>query len=133
MIYEIDLTKLARKQIEEFRRAGDKVSLSKIDSLLNELREHPYTGTGKPEPLVGNYVGFWSRRINQKDRLVYKVIEDIITVSVVQLRGITPISKPSQKTFNQQKAPKAPSPKRRFRSFLLFRSNNTIVCSAKFL
>lgn len=61
--------------------------MSKIDSLLNELREHPYTGIGKPEPLVGNYVGFWSRRINQKDRLVYKVIEDIITVSVVQLKG----------------------------------------------
>ena len=87
MTYEIDLTKLAQKQIDEFRKAGDKASLSKIDSLLNELREHPYTGTGKPEPLVCNYVGFWSRRINQKDRLVYKVIEDIITVSVVQAKG----------------------------------------------
>lgn len=87
MKYEIDLTKFARKQIEEFRRAGDKVSLNKIDSLLNELREHPYTGTGKPEALTGNYVGFWSRRINQKDRLVYTVKEEIITVSVVQAKG----------------------------------------------
>ena len=87
MRYEIDLTKMARKQVEEFRRAGDKISLSKIDTLLNELREHPYTGTGKPEPLTGDYVGFWSRRVNQKDRLIYTVIEDIITVSIVQVKG----------------------------------------------
>lgn len=87
MIYKVILTKLADEHLERFRKAGDKVSMKKIDALLDELREHPYTGTGKPEDLKGNLSGLWSRRINQKDRLVYKVEEDIVTVTVVQARG----------------------------------------------
>lgn len=87
MIYSVVLSKLADEYLEQFRKAGDKVSMKKIDALLDELREHPYTGTGKPEDLKGNLSGLWSRRINQKDRLVYKVEEEIITVTVVQARG----------------------------------------------
>jgi toxin YoeB len=45
--------------------------LEEINHLLDECRRHPFTGTGKPEPLKGNLTGYWSRRINKEHRLVY--------------------------------------------------------------
>jgi toxin YoeB len=51
----------------------DSKVLEKINKLLEECRRHPFTGTGKPEPLSGNLAGWWSRRINQEHRLVYRV------------------------------------------------------------
>jgi toxin YoeB len=45
----------------------------KLNSLLEECRRHPFKGTGKPEPLGGNLTGWWSRRINQEHRLVYRI------------------------------------------------------------
>jgi toxin YoeB len=49
MSFSIELTLEAELDIEKFKKSGDKKSLVKIDKLLNELREHPTTGTGKPE------------------------------------------------------------------------------------
>lgn len=83
-MYKVIPTKQVLDDIELFRRAGDKVSLKKIYSLIEELYEHPYTGTGKPEALRGNWSGYWSRRINKKDRLIYTVEEDKVIVTVVQ-------------------------------------------------
>jgi toxin YoeB len=45
--------------------------LEEINNLLEECQRHPFTGTGKPEPLRNNLTGFWSRRINKEHRLVY--------------------------------------------------------------
>lgn len=87
MSYLVNISPRAQREIDALRKAGDKVTIKKIGILLIELMEHPYTGTGKPEDLKGNLSGLWSRRINQKDRLVYKVEEDIVTVTVVQARG----------------------------------------------
>lgn len=47
--------------------------LDKLNALIEECRRHPFKGTGKPEPLGGNLSGWWSRRINQEHRLVYRV------------------------------------------------------------
>lgn len=47
--------------------------LEKLNGLIEECRRHPFKGTGKPEPLSGNLAGWWSRRINQEHRLVYRV------------------------------------------------------------
>ena len=58
----------------------------KIKILLRELQEHPFTGTGKPEALKYQFRGAWSRRINHKDRLVYQVDGDIVTVIVLAMR-----------------------------------------------
>lgn len=74
--YQLIITSVAEKDIRSFGQSGDKVSAKKVNSLLDELREHPYTGTGKPEQLKGNWSGYWSRRINKKDRLIYAVEED---------------------------------------------------------
>ena len=52
---------------------NDTKVLARINSLIKECRRHPFKGTGKPEPLGGNLAGWWSRRISQEHRLVYRV------------------------------------------------------------
>ncbi len=47
--------------------------LARLNALIEECRRHPFKGTGKPEPLGGNLSGWWSRRIDQQHRLVYRV------------------------------------------------------------
>lgn len=53
--------------------SDQKASIKKVYRLFEELRVHPYEGTGKPKPLMGDYAGYWSRSINPKDRLIYRV------------------------------------------------------------
>jgi toxin YoeB len=60
---------------------NDKETVKKINALLKDILRNPFSGLGKPEPLVGNYKGFWSRRINQEHRLIYKVEDKMIIVA----------------------------------------------------
>lgn len=53
--------------------ASDRTTLSRLNELIEQCRRHPFKGTGKPEPLKGEFQGWWSRRINHADRLVYRV------------------------------------------------------------
>jgi len=85
MIYLVKLSDRAELDIIKLRKSGDKQVLKKLNTLLDELREHPETGTGKPERL--KYVNKWSRRINDKHRLIYEILEEIVTVEVVQAYG----------------------------------------------
>jgi toxin YoeB len=62
----------------------DKKVLKKINDLIKEISRHPYEGTGKPEPLKNAYSGYWSRRITEEHRLVYRV--ESSTVKIVQMR-----------------------------------------------
>ena len=61
----------------------DKKTFTKIYELLKEIRRTPYEGKGKPEPLKHKLAGCWSRRIDDKHRLVYKIAEngDILILS----------------------------------------------------
>ncbi|WP_083717861.1 Txe/YoeB family addiction module toxin [Vibrio sp. 10N.222.47.A9] len=54
----------------------DKKTLNKLNKLIEAAKRTPFEGIGKPEPLVGNLSGFWSRRIDDKNRLVYKADDD---------------------------------------------------------
>lgn len=54
--------------------------LERIDTLINDIKRHPFTGIGKPEPLKFKFSVYWSRRINQEHRLVYKVHENVIYI-----------------------------------------------------
>ena len=83
MSYELVLTKTALKDIEKHKKAGDKATLKKLQKLLNELREHPFLGTGQPELLKHELAGLYSRRINKKHRLVYSVEEEQVIVYVL--------------------------------------------------
>ena len=51
----------------------DKKILKRINFLIRDINRNGYNGFGKPEPLSGNLAGFWSRRIDEKNRLVYKI------------------------------------------------------------
>jgi len=63
----------------------DKKTLRKINELLKEIQRTPFSGKGEPEGLRGNLSGKWSRRINQKDRLVYEITNDMIII--IQCKG----------------------------------------------
>lgn len=52
-----------------------------------ELSENPFEGIGQPEPLKHELSGYWSRRINQKDRIIYRVDEEIVTVIILSAMG----------------------------------------------
>ena len=54
-------------------QADDTALLTRINLLIGESLRHPFTGTGRPEPLKRNLTGWWSRRINREHRLVYRV------------------------------------------------------------
>ena len=82
MSYTLDFSKTALEDIKKHKKSGDKPTLKKIEKLLNELMEHPITGTGQPEKLKHDLAGLYSRRINKKHRLVYSINEQIVTVYV---------------------------------------------------
>lgn len=63
----------------------DRKKFAKINSLIKEIARNPYEGVAKPEPLKGNLEGWWSRRIDQEHRLVYRVCDD--GVEILQCRG----------------------------------------------
>ena len=54
--------------------------IRRIDKLLADIREHPFSGIGKPEALKFEKSGYWSRRINQEHRLIYKVVQKKIYI-----------------------------------------------------
>jgi len=85
MSYILEFSKNALEDIEKHKKSGDKPTLRKIEKLLNELLEHPITGTGQPEMLKHDLVGLYSRRINKKHRLVYSINEQIVTVYVLSV------------------------------------------------
>lgn len=58
----------------------DRKTLRKVNQLIEEIARNKNEGTGKPEALSGNLVGFWSRRINDKDRLIYKIDDENIYI-----------------------------------------------------
>ena len=58
----------------------DKKVLKKILSLIKDIQRDPFSGIGKPEPLKYELQGYWSRRITDEHRLVYKVEEDILII-----------------------------------------------------
>ncbi len=87
MSYTLQLTSDAIQDIDRLKKAGDKATLKKLSVLLEELTEHPRTGTGQPEELKHNFSGCWSRRINAKHRLVYRIEEEQVTVIILYASG----------------------------------------------
>ena len=58
----------------------DRRTLKKINGIINDIARNGNEGMGKPEPLRGNLSGYWSRRINAKERLVYRIDENNIYI-----------------------------------------------------
>jgi len=62
----------------------DRQVLARINQLIREIQREPFRGIGKPEPLKHAFAGYWSRRITDEHRIVYKIHDDSILIA--QLR-----------------------------------------------
>ena len=82
-MYKVVFNKEADKDILQIIKSGDKKTIKKLNQILIELENHPTTGSGNPEQLKHELSGYWSRRINKKDRLIYQIIETEVLVVVV--------------------------------------------------
>lgn len=86
MIYSIDIKTQAQEDL--FRLAkNEPKAFKKAQHLINELRDHPKTGTGHPEQLKGDRAGQWSRRITDKHRLIYEINDTEVIVLVLTAYG----------------------------------------------
>lgn len=85
-MYLIEFTKQAKEDLTRLKK-NEPIAYRKVEKLLFELFEHPYSGTGKPKPLSYGKTGQWSRRITAKHRLVYSVDDEKITVLVITASG----------------------------------------------
>lgn len=86
MIYRIDFKEQAQIDLAILAKSEPKAFM-KAKKLIEELKVHPRTGTGKPEPLSGNRTGEWSRRITKKHRLIYEIHDTEVVVLVLTAYG----------------------------------------------
>jgi len=68
----------------QYWQTQDRKTLKRINQLIQEVQRTPFEGIGKPEPLKANLSGFWSRRIDDVNRLVYEA--DDVQISIVSCR-----------------------------------------------
>ena len=74
------------EDLEYWKKVNNTAILKRIELLLADIAEHPFTGIGKPERLKFDLAGKWSRRINSEHRIVYKVTEQGIEVLILSMR-----------------------------------------------
>ena len=80
---EVVLTKIASIDYL-FWKKNNPVVCKKINKLIEAIKQDPYRGIGKPEPLKHDFSGWWAREITQEHRIVYRVSEH--TLQILQLR-----------------------------------------------
>jgi toxin YoeB len=85
-MYTLEFTQQAIEDLKWLKKT-EPTAYKKVQKLLLELIEHPRTGTGKPELKRYDLSGFYSRRITQKHRLVYQIVDENITVLVLSASG----------------------------------------------
>jgi toxin YoeB len=83
MSYTVIVEKPAQDHFQRIIKSGQKNDIKRFRQILIELENDPYTGIGNPEQLKHNLSGYWSRRLNKKDRLIYQIIEEPDNLVVV--------------------------------------------------
>ena len=78
----IKYTPAAKDDLDFWITTGNKTIIKKIVQLLNAIKENPFIGIGKPEPLKYELSGKWSRRITKEHRLVYSLQENILFIGL---------------------------------------------------
>lgn len=81
--FRLEIDKAAKKDFKKIYKSEDKSIIRKLEQIILELEVHPHQGIGNPEQLKHNLSGYWSRRINKKDRLIYEIIEEPKNLVVV--------------------------------------------------
>lgn len=85
-MYTIEFSQAAVKSVAKYKKSNP-VQYKKLFKLLEELMEHPRTGTGHPEPLKSGNSVTYSRRISKNDRLIYDIYEEKVAVLVLTIEG----------------------------------------------
>lgn len=85
-MYQLVFTKDAQKQLVILAKKAPN-AIKKLEVLLQELREHPRTGTGQVEQLKHCDEETWSRRITREHRLTYRIHDDVVEVLVLSVYG----------------------------------------------
>lgn len=85
--YSLVLSARARNELQSHYKSGNQRMIKRIEQIFLELSETPYYGTGNPEALKYHLSGYWSRRLNKRDRIVYRVFEDKVVVLIVSAIG----------------------------------------------
>lgn len=84
--YVVEIKEQAQQDLIVLRKHEPKL-YQKALQLIAELYDHPQTGTGKPERLIGGDGALWSRRISKKHRLIYEIAEAVVRVEVLSAYG----------------------------------------------
>jgi toxin YoeB len=82
---EIELSVKAKNDLNYWKKSNNTKVLKRIKDLLASMQETPFHGIGKPEPLKHNLSGYWSRRIDNENRIIYEIENN--TIFVDSLRG----------------------------------------------
>ena len=85
-MYEIVFSPDAKNDLEKLKK-NEPASFRKAVRLLDEIALHPMIGTGHPEPLKGTPQGRWSRQINKKHRIVYRIHDERIYIEILSAYG----------------------------------------------
>lgn len=86
MSYSITIAKSAQKVLKKWKKSNPSL-FQKASNILEELIEHPRTGTGHPEALKGGNDITYSRHITAHDRIIYDILDDKVEVHVVDVEG----------------------------------------------
>ena len=81
---DVKFTSEAFAEYNEWIETNEDI-FNKIKILIRDISRDPFKGLGKPEPLKGNYSGYWSRRIDKEHRLIYSITAD--TINIVKCKG----------------------------------------------
>ena len=86
---EIEFSPKAIKDLEFWRKSGNKNIQVKIEAILTSILDTPFNGLGKPEPLKHELKGKWSRRITKEHRIIYSISQygDVQILSIISLKG----------------------------------------------
>lgn len=77
---KINFTEIAWKEYT-YWQTQDKKTIKRINQLIQDIDRNHNEGIGKPEPLRGNLSGWWSRRIDDKNRIVYRIEDNVIEIA----------------------------------------------------
>lgn len=85
-MYEVRVSTDAEKVINKWKKSNSQL-FKKYQKLFHELADHPRTGTGHPEPLIGGKDVTYSRRLSAHDRIIYDIYDDVLVVLIIETEG----------------------------------------------
>jgi len=85
--YIIALSDRAKDHLSEWKKSGQVITQRKIERIFLDLSINPFSGIGSPEKLKYNLKEYWSRQIDKKNRIIYQVDDQTVTVFIISANG----------------------------------------------